>query len=46
MSISSLGTSWHRSAGDYQGNLHYAAMRQPFYCQILWKLLQEHGSLG
>lgn len=40
------GTCGHRPAGDHQGDLHHAAVRQPLRGQVLWELLQEHRPLG
>lgn len=39
------GARRHGPAGDHQGDLHHAAVRQPLRRQVLRLLLQEHRSL-
>lgn len=36
------GACRHGPSGDYQRDLHYAAVRQPLRRQVLWQLLQEY----
>lgn len=36
------GASRHGPAGDHQGDLHHATVRQPLCCEVLWVILQEH----
>jgi hypothetical protein len=40
------GSCGHGPAGDHQGDIHHAAMRQPLRRQVLWQLLQEHRPMG
>lgn len=39
------GARRHGPAGDHQGDLHHAAVRQPLRRQVLRLLLQEHRPL-
>lgn len=40
------GPGRHGPAGDHQGDLHHAAVRQPLRGQVLRQLLQEHRPMG
>lgn len=40
------GAGGHRPAGDHQGDLHHAAVRQSLRGQILRQLFQEYRSVG
>lgn len=40
------GPRGHGPAGDHQGDLHHAAVRQPLRRQVLRQLLQEHRPMG
>lgn len=40
------GACGHRPAGDYQGDIHHATVRQPLRGQVLRQLLQEHRPMG